>query len=405
MYLPSSLFKLLCSFFICTLGLQANAQFALKGKITDVKTAAVLPAVSIYINNSSKGTTSNEAGAYILDNITITQFEIVATCIGYETFSTSITEKDLLQAFDIKLNPKSTELQAVIIQTYDKSGWKNWGKLFTNEILGRTPKSDECEIKNYNVVKFVYDKKEQKLSAFADEPLIIINKYIGYELRYDMQFFETNFKTKIIHFEGFPFFTNLAGSKRKIDKWKKNRKYAYDGSVQHFMRSVYKNNCKEEGFQIRVLKRYPNTEKIRVRKLYKDLFVKENGVMVIKKNDSLDYYQKILRQPENIDFVSAVPINVDSVSIDLGATTVALRFKDFLQITHSSLKEIPNTKSFEPKYIYQSPVSIISIINDTEIFVFSNGTYYNPSNLLTEDYWGYTERLSNMLPIDYEVGE
>ena len=401
----SYLFKIIVYMYMCTLSLQAHAQFTLKGKVTNKQTGANLASVSIYINNSVKGTATNNVGEYELQNINVAQFDIVASCIGYETFSATITSKDLLQAYDIKLNPKSAELQAVIVQTYDKSGWKNWGKIFTEEIIGKMPYASDCEIKNHEVVKFVYNKKEQTLVAFADEPLIIINKYLGYELRYDMQTFVTNFSTKIMNYEGYPFFVNLAGSEKKIKKWKTNRKYAYEGSVLHFMRSIFRNTITQEGFTIRVLKRYANAEKIRVRKVYKDLIVKENGSITIKKTDSLDYYQKILQQSDSIDFVSAIPINADSIAYAENKTTAGISFNNHLQITHNSIKQVPYKKTFEITYEKEHPVSIICIRNDTDIFVFANGTYINPSSLLNEGYWAYSERLCNLLPIDYEVGE
>ena len=401
----SCLFKILVCVYACMLSLQAHAQYSLKGKVTNLQTEAFLPSVSIYINNSAKGTTTNDAGEFELKNINVAQFDIVASCIGYETFSATITAKELSQAYDIKLKPKSAELQAVIIQAYDKSGWKNWGKLFTEEIIGRMPYASDCEIKNNNVVKFIYNKKEQTLSAFADEPLIIINKYLGYELKYDMQTFVANFKTKIMNYEGYPFFVNLTGSDKKNKKWKENRKYAYEGSIMHFMRSIYRNTTKQEGFDIRVLQRFANAEKIRVRSVYKNLIVKENGGITIKKTDSLEYYQKILSQSDSLDFVSPIPISTDSIAYAENKTTAGISFNNLLQITHNSIKQIPTKKSFETKYEKEHPVSIISIRGDTDIFIFANGTYINPLSLLTEGYWGYSERLSNLLPVDYTVEE
>ena len=106
----------------------AIAQNVLRGKVTDGNNGADIPAVSIYINNSSKGTSTNTKGEYLLSNITVVPFDLVATCIGYETFSVTITGANLLEPFNIKLKQKSAELQAVIIQRYEKDGWNKWGK-------------------------------------------------------------------------------------------------------------------------------------------------------------------------------------------------------------------------------------------------------------------------------------
>ncbi|MCH5689433.1 hypothetical protein LWM68_37445 [Niabella sp. W65] len=48
----------------------------------------------------------------------------------------------------------------------------------------------------------------------------------------------------------------------------KNRLEAYTGSMMHFFRSVYGNSL-EQGFEVRRVKKLRNTEKDRVRALYR----------------------------------------------------------------------------------------------------------------------------------------
>ncbi|MDG4870120.1 hypothetical protein P8631_19190, partial [Guyparkeria sp. 1SP6A2] len=38
---------------------------------------------------------------------------------------------------------------------------------------------------------------------------------------------------------------------RKIKKWQRNRFDAYQGSLMHFMRAVFRNRIAEEGFEVR----------------------------------------------------------------------------------------------------------------------------------------------------------
>ena len=137
------------------------AQIVLRGKVFDLNTGALLPFVSIYINNSSKGTTTNANGEYFLDNIAVSNFDIVASCVGYETYSITINKENLLKPFDIKLKPKSGELQAVIIQAYEKDGWNKWGQTFIENFIGSKHGGSDCKIKNFKAIKFVYNKKAQ----------------------------------------------------------------------------------------------------------------------------------------------------------------------------------------------------------------------------------------------------
>jgi CarboxypepD_reg-like domain len=381
------------------------AQNTLKGIVVDAKTGLPLPAVSVYINNSSKGTSTNAAGEFSLDNISVTNFDIVATCIGYETFSTTITTAILQNNLQIKLNPKPAVLDAVIINAYEKEGWKKWGEVFKHSIVGIIDAAEDCEITNKQTLKFVYDKKNNILTAFADEPLIIKNKYLGYELRYDLTSFYTNFKTKIIFYEGYPFFTNLNGSAKKIKKWKERREETYLGSVMHFMRSLYRNKLEENGFEIRVMQRYANLEKQRVTKIYRSQWVKEGETILFKRTDSTDFYQRIMQQSDSLDYVYLNTITADSIAYVVDSTTAGVGFKNHIQVKHNLKKNILTSGMFHRGKQNIYPVSIISLLNNNDIVVYSNGSYYNPSSMLSEGYWGIYEKLSTLLPLDYVLGD
>ena len=64
-------------------------------------------------------------------------------------------------------------------------------------LIGKTPNSLNCKLLNYEVVKFRFKKNEKVLRAFADEPLLIRNEALGYELKYDLSLFEFNSKINI----------------------------------------------------------------------------------------------------------------------------------------------------------------------------------------------------------------
>jgi hypothetical protein len=71
----------------------------------------------------------------------------------------------------------------------------------------------------------------------------------------------------MVHFEinknlvtrlGYSRFENLSGTKRKRKEWQRNRTKAYKGSLLHFIKSIFNNSSKEEGFVINQFKRLPN---------------------------------------------------------------------------------------------------------------------------------------------------
>ena len=376
------------------------------GKVLDATTGLPLNSVSVYINNSSKGTSTNANGEFILENIAITDFDIVATCVGYQTFSKTINATIILNTLEIKLFLKPVMLEAVVLQSYEKDGWKKWGKVFLESIVGNIEASKYCEIKNKETIKFIFNKKLNELTAITDEPLIIENKYLGYQLRYDLINFTTNFHTRIIAYEGYPFFTPLNASAKKMKKWKKNREYVYEGSIMHFMRSLYRNKLDENGFEIRVLYRFLNLEKQRVKNLYKNNMDKYKTTFSVGfENDSSTYYQKVLKQSDSSDYVYPNKIKADSIAYIVDSTTAGIFFNNHLQVKHTTLKSVEYFEGFQSgtKNIY--PTSIISLVRKNDLVVFSNGSYYDPSGLMTEGYWGMYEKLSTLLPSDYTVGD
>jgi hypothetical protein len=59
--------------------------------------------------------------------------------------------------------------------------WSRQKKLeiFKREFLGNTPMARQCRIKNEDKIRLRYIPSTETLVAYADEPIKIINKYLG----------------------------------------------------------------------------------------------------------------------------------------------------------------------------------------------------------------------------------
>ena len=389
---------IILSFFAGTI----YSQTFIKGKVTDAVTGKELPSVSIFINNSSIGTISDEHGNFTLKVKTGQRLEIIASSIGYESVVENISPENISQTLFIKMKQKSAEMEQVIVQSYEKDGWNKWGKTFTDYLIGTGRSSAFCTIKNSNVVRFIFDKNSGMLTAFTSEPLIIENKYLGYQLVYDLQNFVFDQKRRTFFFLGFPFFKDINGTERKDRKWQERRQYAYEGSILHFMRALYRNILTDEGFTMNILDRTVNKEKERIEALYKKL-MRPDGRVIIQNQDSFNYYGKILSESDSLDFIHPSSIASDSVAYGYDSTTTVFNFTGHLQITYTKKKEVPDGKSFYAHtYTWQKPKSIISFITAPSIFVYADGSYFEAANILNEGYWAWSEKLSNLLPTDYK---
>ena len=396
------LFYSICFSLFCFI---ANSQKILKGVVLDAEKNKPIPNASVFLNTTSFGTVTNGEGNFEL-SIPNGRFDLIVSSIGYETHNQTINTSSLSDFITIKLKIKSKMLETVVVEPYEKDGWEKWGKFFLENFIGTSANAQNCKIKNSNVIHFRNSKKNNELSAIADEPLIIENKALGYNLKYQLENFTYNFKTHYLLYIGYPFFQPMKGGEARQRHWEKKRSEVYFGSMMHFLRGVYRNKINEEGFEIRSLQKIPNTEKQRVRLAYSGNMhqVKSaDGKMIIThiNRDTADYYDRILRQDDDINVVGKNILPGDSVAYGLDSVTAALDFKNYLLVLYKN-------KVAPIEYRQQFPrsgaamMSQIVLINEKPIEIEANGSYYSPVDLMSTGYWAWSEKIANMLPFDYQ---
>lgn len=249
-------------FFCCSSYLlQAQDNKPVTGQVTDMQSGAPVGAASVFINNSTYAQICNEQGLFELKNFPKPPFELTITAIGYEPFTLRVTMSSASAPLQVKLQQKLIGLEEVTIISPEKEGWRKYGQLFMEEFIGYSPFAQQCKLLNKEVLEFRYDKKDNTLYVSAAEPLRIENSATGYLITYWLKDFEFQFGSRKLFFKGYTRFTALQSSKEKKNKqWTANRLTAYNGSINHFMRSLYKNNTAPEGFVIRRMKRIGSEE-------------------------------------------------------------------------------------------------------------------------------------------------
>jgi len=339
-----------------------QAQKSISGKVINAEHNSPIELANVYISNSTRGTITDKNGQFILNGIPIGRSELVISCIGFETQTFYINQNT--RQLEIILKPKYEDLQTVVVEPYDKNGWKKWGRLFLDYFIGTTQFSYDCKLINKDAIKFHFSKKRNLLRVTADERLIIENKSLGYNLKYDLVKFEYDFDNKTSLIQGHPWFEELTTDKKGEQiKWEKNRDEAYYGSMMQFMRSLYYDRLERDQFEVRRI--------------------------VSSSNNSYFLVNKIVPR-------DSIIFKVDSVS-------VGLNFKEYLQVTYP-LKDLPSSypRNNVRMGFMRTPQTSQLSINDNFIKIFANGAYYDGTNLMSSGYWGWSEKMANLLPLDYE---
>lgn len=389
------------------------AQPALRGKVIAGDTKQPIHLANVFLSNTSIGTVTNAEGVFVLDRFPQGRFDVVVSCIGYETYVTTIQYAQLPANIEVVLKPKVNVLQEVVVEPYEKNGWERYGNFFIENFIGTSALATDCKLKNPETIRFRYNKKENILRAFADEPIVLENKALGYILHYDLKVFEYNYNTRILYFQGYPLFEDIqTDRKRLLNRWEKNRSEAYYGSMMHFMRSLFRNQLVENGFEVRKLIKVSEVEKKRVRSIYNSrTYINGSGNIVVNDSllgngnkDSADYYRKVMRQPEKMAVLINQILPGDSIAFAIDSFTAGLYFDDHLQVIYK-YKQVPieyvrmNSLSVQPK----TPImSEIFLPKKNAIAVLANGSYFEGIDLISSGYWGWWEKLATMLPFDYK---
>lgn len=109
-----------------------------KGTITDAKKQP-LSFVSIYLDNTITGTTSNDNGYYILDLKNTGKHTIVFQFLGYKTIKKEVSIASFPFQLDVVLEEENIELEGILISTKDNPA----NKIMRNVIANKDRNTDK----------------------------------------------------------------------------------------------------------------------------------------------------------------------------------------------------------------------------------------------------------------------
>jgi CarboxypepD_reg-like domain len=417
--------KHICLFLLIACFHTALSQSTLKGIVINGETGNPLPSISVYINNTSIGTITNEKGAFILTRIPSGKFKLIASSVGYLTYDSLIDIQKVSGEIVITLKTNPSELPGFEVLPPEPDGWKNWGELFTDIFIGTVPtRANNCKLVNPEVIKFRLNANHT-LTAYSKEPLQITNYALGYEIKYKLEEFEYDLNTKLVNYSGYALFTDMAiKHPDRANRYASERWETYRGSLMHFMRAFFANDLTVQGFEMHSLGKIVNPEKERAKLMFSiygnkpitsetksqvgfELSSTGEPINLRTTNqsiDSTDYFKKALKQPDSLISHAAIP--ADSIGFAADSSIAGFYFGDSLEVSYK-LKETPGqyrVLSKEHK-LETYPVSQFVFVNKRPVFILANGYYYKPYDLKITGFWAWSECMSTRIPYDYAPGK
>jgi hypothetical protein len=349
--------------------MMAHAQtgyYQVAGKILDGNTQLPLAAASVFAQNTTHGTATGADGSFTLW-LPNGGYDLVVTFTGYETISKRISTADEdNKSIVLQIRPKEKSLEEVAIKSSNevKNGWEKYGLFFMEQFLGKTPNSKDCIIKNPDLLRFYFSKKRNRLKVMSDAPIQVENLRLGYSVQFALDSFVHDYNAVASAYSGYPLFTALvpADTAQQL-QWQANRRKAYQGSMLHFMRSLYHRQLVEEGFEVQFIVQVNGADSA-----LKGLKVYE--ALNYEKNDSLQV-----------------------VDISPNQQELAILYKNEKPDAAYLAENTDAPATFQ--------LSVINIPGNVSIGIEQNGFHFNQSDITLTGYWGW-QKLADMLPYDFK---
>ncbi|MEP1259614.1 carboxypeptidase-like regulatory domain-containing protein [Algoriphagus sp.] len=361
----SILLLLIIGFFLLGGGVSTHAQATFKGTIVDLETELPIPNASVFLANTTFGTSSDEQGKFTL-TIPDGNYEVIIRILGYEGLTFNLPSSMVQpQGYRFKLVAVEEDLEEMEVSDVRDPSWYRNLDEFKRYFLGTSENSMKTEI--LNELSMILDDQSVpgSLIASSRDILKIDNINLGYRLEYLLDHFQNDYKSGIVTYSGFPLFIpDSKLSKGKLRKVERNRQEAYYGSLQHFLKAVYLGKTVSEGFEMRKLFREADPD----------------------------------RPGKFKDRVDTIPITSVAI-LENREKREFLEFSDYILVTYLREKEsflYANGLGRGPRDVQ---TSIIRMMNDS-VEIFENGSLSDPFGIVVEGYMGW-ERVADLLPIDY----
>jgi len=229
---------------------QAETLALIKGHVIENETGIPLEGASIYLQNTTLGTISQNGGVFELRITEGGNYELVASMVGHETQKINVfIETGKNYAYLFKLDIVPVQISQISIEADDLADWRNHLKIFSKIFLGEIGQPDECEITNKERINFKVEKG--LLYAECPVPVIVVNHFLGYKLTVELVDFRCDIITKDYFFYHYTKYDEITPKDDKQkNSWEKNREMTYLGSPEHFLVSLKYDKLSEQEFTV-----------------------------------------------------------------------------------------------------------------------------------------------------------
>lgn len=243
----------------------SNQSQFLSGNIVDSETNIPIAYAEIFISGTSSGCISDSLGNFTL-KIPFFPCTLIADHVAYKSFITPLEKHKEHQA--IKLKPYIRLIEPVSVSGKDLRE-KNQ-RFFYSYFIQENKKY--IEVLNDSIL--IFNRNDMEFTAKSYDPLIIINKFLGYKIKLVLDEFMVFYtdgptgsriplnsfnRAEVMELSGHYYFEPLqANTIQQQNFYEENRRKSYFGSHRHFLKAIYKNDMGIQGYSISI---FPKEQK------------------------------------------------------------------------------------------------------------------------------------------------
>ncbi len=247
------IFLMFIAAYVTTVGLvQAQTFPVLKSVVRDSVTGLPVENVNVFLSSTTLGVGTDRAGRYMLRNVPPGRYSLICSRVGYALKAVSVDVGHIDTVIsNVTLAPRLIMMGAVEVSSEAAREFQKNLERFATVFLGDGPNAHQCRITNPQVLNFLFDDQSGILIASADQPLLITNTALGYDLQVSMAEFRWDTHLDFGAYVIYPQFRSLpvAGERDSLER-NANRARTYDGSFQHFLRALVTGNMESERFVV-----------------------------------------------------------------------------------------------------------------------------------------------------------
>ena len=389
------------------LSFAVKAQYTLSGKVLDSDSKQPIPHVNVFFANTFIGTVTNEQGEFTIKNISSGKYDLTASMVGYNIAQQPIDFAGGDQQITLYLAEQVITLKEVNVQA-DTTQWRSNYHMFKELFLGTTQNAAKTVIKNPKSLYLYFDPTDRVLVAYGKRGDIEIeNRALGYKVFYQLVDFSIDYKSGRMEYFGVPRFELLTPKgKGEQKRWEAERKRSYNGSFGHFIQSLKQDKLEENGFEMYAMFRVPNRERPSDEFLnerinfWREKLMNASGAVIImgtpsSRKDSLGYYMEKKQMPKLVDSIGHKLFVRDMFA---AGSNDLIKYKGLLHIIYKNEKEEENyARRGEAKKMQFSTVHFLG----NKLKIYDNGYYEDVRDVFFEGYMGWSEKLAELLPLEY----